>query len=209
MTPPRNHGRHIFFLEIEIVTTKIVNSKSLKKICRQLLSTMNVLKNTALNTDNFSLLCASTYCLTAPEDRYNYGKALYISMDTSFLRPHIFLPLYWQSLPPILLFTPGSTPTIISLQDIHILVPGVKFRFFLQKIVLERIANFKQVLWDSFVRHLLLWKQFIEDTPIDKISHRFIYMNFTTHFRSREIHLGGYYSIIKHAHEMQRKVAPK
>ena len=35
----------IFFLEIEIVTTKIVNSKGLKKICRQLLSTMNILKN--------------------------------------------------------------------------------------------------------------------------------------------------------------------
>ena len=34
----------IFFLEIEIFTTKIVNSKSLKKICRELLSTMNVLK---------------------------------------------------------------------------------------------------------------------------------------------------------------------
>ena len=33
-----------FFLEIEIVTIKIVNSKSLKKICRQLLSTINVLK---------------------------------------------------------------------------------------------------------------------------------------------------------------------
>ena len=33
-----------FFLEIEIFTTKIVNSKGLKKICRQLLSTMNVLK---------------------------------------------------------------------------------------------------------------------------------------------------------------------
>ena len=33
-----------FFLEIEIVTTKIVNSKSLKKICSQLLSMMNVLK---------------------------------------------------------------------------------------------------------------------------------------------------------------------
>ena len=31
------------FLEIEIFTTKTVNSKSLKKICRQLLSTMNVL----------------------------------------------------------------------------------------------------------------------------------------------------------------------
>ena len=38
----------LFFLEIEIVTTKIVNSKSLKKICRQLLSTMNVLKNKKL-----------------------------------------------------------------------------------------------------------------------------------------------------------------
>ena len=33
-----------YFLEIEIFTTKIVNSKGLKKICRQLLSTMNVLK---------------------------------------------------------------------------------------------------------------------------------------------------------------------
>ena len=41
---PGNHGKYIFFLEIEIVTTKIVNSKSLKKMCRQLLSTMNVLK---------------------------------------------------------------------------------------------------------------------------------------------------------------------
>ena len=40
---PGNHGKH-FFLEIEIVTTTIVNSKSLKKICRQLLSTMNVLQ---------------------------------------------------------------------------------------------------------------------------------------------------------------------
>ena len=41
--PPGNHGKRIFFLKIEIVATKIVNSKSLKKICRQLLSTMNVL----------------------------------------------------------------------------------------------------------------------------------------------------------------------
>ena len=31
------------FLEIEIFTSKIVNSKSLRKICRQLLPTMNVL----------------------------------------------------------------------------------------------------------------------------------------------------------------------
>ena len=43
--PPGNHGKYIFFLESEIVTTRIVNSKSLKNICRQLLSTMNVLKN--------------------------------------------------------------------------------------------------------------------------------------------------------------------
>ena len=41
---PGKHGKYIFFLEIEMVTTKIVNSKSLKKICRQLLSTMNLLK---------------------------------------------------------------------------------------------------------------------------------------------------------------------
>ena len=42
--PPGNHGKHIFFLEIEIFTTKIVNSKGLKKICRQFLSTMKVLR---------------------------------------------------------------------------------------------------------------------------------------------------------------------
>ena len=30
--PPGNHGKHISFLEIEIFTTKIVNSKSLKKL---------------------------------------------------------------------------------------------------------------------------------------------------------------------------------
>ena len=43
-TPPETTVSIYFFLEIEIVTTKIVNSKSLKKICRQLLSTVNVLK---------------------------------------------------------------------------------------------------------------------------------------------------------------------
>ena len=42
--PPETTVGIYFFLEIEIVTTKIVNSKSLKKICRQLLLTMNVLK---------------------------------------------------------------------------------------------------------------------------------------------------------------------
>ena len=40
----KNDPRIFFFLEIEIFTIKIVNSKGLKKICRQLLSTMNVLK---------------------------------------------------------------------------------------------------------------------------------------------------------------------
>ena len=48
-TPPETMVS-IFFLEIEIVTTKIVNSKSLKTICRQLLSTMNVLKDISHNT---------------------------------------------------------------------------------------------------------------------------------------------------------------
>ena len=41
-----------FFLEIEIFTTKIVNSKSLKKICCQLLSTMNVLKQMKHSGEN-------------------------------------------------------------------------------------------------------------------------------------------------------------
>ena len=35
----------LFSLEIEIFTTKIVNSKEFEKICRQLLLTMNVLNN--------------------------------------------------------------------------------------------------------------------------------------------------------------------
>ena len=41
--PPETTVSIFLFLEIEIVTKKIVNSKSLKKICRQFLSTMNVL----------------------------------------------------------------------------------------------------------------------------------------------------------------------
>ena len=41
--PPGNHEN--FFLEIQILTINIVNSKSLKKICCQLLSTMNHLNN--------------------------------------------------------------------------------------------------------------------------------------------------------------------
>ena len=51
-----NHGKHIFlFLEIEIVTAKIVSSKSLKKICRQLLSTVNNVLN---------CLSKALHCLT-------------------------------------------------------------------------------------------------------------------------------------------------
>ena len=42
--PPKTTVSIFFFLETEIVTTKIVNSKSMKKICYQLLSMMNVLK---------------------------------------------------------------------------------------------------------------------------------------------------------------------
>ena len=43
---PENKVSVLFLLEIETVTTKIVYSKSLKKICSQFLSTMNVLKMT-------------------------------------------------------------------------------------------------------------------------------------------------------------------
>ena len=55
---PANHGKYIiFFLEIEIVTTKIVNSKRLTKICHKLLSTMNVLNTVFLtNTTIFELI---------------------------------------------------------------------------------------------------------------------------------------------------------
>ena len=64
--PPGNHGKHIFLLETVIVTTKIVNSKSLRKICRQLLSTMNVFqtmtasnasRDTLNNSNLFAFLC--------------------------------------------------------------------------------------------------------------------------------------------------------
>ena len=47
--PPEIMASISFFLEIEIVTTKIVNSKSLKKICRLLLSAMNVHKCNGLS----------------------------------------------------------------------------------------------------------------------------------------------------------------
>ena len=40
-----------FLLEAEVVTTKLVYSKSVRKICRQLLSAMNVLKSTVFRFD--------------------------------------------------------------------------------------------------------------------------------------------------------------
>ena len=47
------------------------------------------IKNTARNTYDISLPCASVYYQTAPKDRYNHAKALYISIGASFLSCHI------------------------------------------------------------------------------------------------------------------------
>ena len=110
----------------------------------------------------------SEYCLTAPEDQYNRVNALHISIGTSFLCFHIFLiflPLYWHSLYPFLLLTPKSTFTIISLQDLRILIPGVKSHFFLHT------GNFEQILWRSFCLNYTdpsFFKQFIEDTSVSQ-----------------------------------------
>ena len=94
------------------------------------------------------------------------------SIDTSFLRSHILLPLYWHSLPPILLLTPRST--FDTWLEISVFPPYSSWK----TVVWERIANFEQVSWNSFCLNypdLLLSKQFTEDTPIDKISHWFVY----------------------------------
>ena len=117
----------------------VITVKSLNAIYHEKL----LIKNTDPNTDKISLPCASTYCLTAPEDWYNYAKPLCISTDTSIsiLRPYIFLPLCWQSLPPILLKTPRRT-----------LIPGVKSRlFFLENVCLGTRCQ----VWESFVGHFL------------------------------------------------------
>ena len=58
---PGNHDEYNFFLEIEIVTTKTVNSKSLKKICRRLLSATNVLKEKIIEVS----LCKSLHSESA------------------------------------------------------------------------------------------------------------------------------------------------
>ena len=48
----------------------------------------------------------------------------------------------------------------------------------------------------------------VGDLLIDKISYQAVYTNLVVmHFRSNENQMGGYYSIRKHTHEMQRKAA--
>ena len=46
----------IFYLKIEIVTTRIVHSRTLKTICRQLLSAMNALKQYSNITPSRNLI---------------------------------------------------------------------------------------------------------------------------------------------------------
>ena len=72
-----------FFLEIEIFTTKIVNSKSLKKICRQLLSTMNVLKSGLKDTEASITACLPSQQLLGKQMSqqpcgYYFSKTSYI-----------------------------------------------------------------------------------------------------------------------------------
>ena len=62
-----------FFLEIEVATTKMVNSKSLKKICCQLLSTMNVL-NGLLTVSN----CTSNLKNFFPYKMYGFANEVQV-----------------------------------------------------------------------------------------------------------------------------------
>ena len=52
-----------------------------------------------------SMLCAYVCYQTAPKTRYNHAKALCISIGASVFSCHIFLSLYWQSLPPIFFYS--------------------------------------------------------------------------------------------------------
>ena len=101
------------------------------------------IRNTARDTYDISLPCASVYCQTAPKDRYNHTKALYISIGASFLSCHIFLSLYSQSFTSnrIVLFIPRSTPAIISLEDLYILISGLKSQFSSQSLENELFGN--------------------------------------------------------------------
>ena len=91
---------------------------------------------------------------------------LYLT-GTPFLSSHIFLPIYWQSLPSIFsidfnehfhhYFTPR--PSIFyTWREISVFPPCNSWK----TIVLERTANFEQVLWVSFCLNysdLLFWRQ--------------------------------------------------
>ena len=70
-----------FFLEIEIVTTNMVNSKSLKKICRQLLSTMNVLNECTIYVEFSNNGAVAHTVLTELDDQklLSRGMASYVS----------------------------------------------------------------------------------------------------------------------------------
>ena len=135
------------------------------------------IKNTSRNTYDISLPCASVYCQTATKDRFNSARELYISIGTSFLSCHIFLCLYWQSLPPIVLSIHSKelTPTIISLENLNILISDVKSQFsflqFSENDCLGKDCQIEQVLWGSFCLNypdLLFFRQFIENTPISQ-----------------------------------------
>ena len=129
---------------------------------------------TLLNTE-ISLPCASVYCLTAPRVRYNHAKHS-ISKDKSFLSRHIFLPLYWQSLPSILICIDSKEhshhyftqrPSYFDIwREISVFLPYSSW----ETIVWGRIANFEQVLWGSFFNcpDPLFSRQFTEDTPISQ-----------------------------------------
>ena len=97
-----------------------------------------------------------------------------ISKDKSFRSRRIFLPLYWQSLPPVL-------TCIDSKEHSHYYITQRPLYFDIwreisvfppyrsQKTIV--IANFEQVLWGSFCLNypdLLFSWQFIEDTPVSQ-----------------------------------------
>ena len=73
-SPLKKPRQVLFFLEIEIFTTKIVNSKSLKKICRQLLSAMNVLKKILKMGVVINLRWCPSHKVFIMLDCYNFHK---------------------------------------------------------------------------------------------------------------------------------------
>ena len=93
-----------------------------------------------------------------------------IFKDKSFLSRHIFLPLYWQSLPPVLICIDSKehshhyfTQRPSYFDSWHEISAFLPYR--------SGIANFEHVLWGSFCLNypdLLFSRQFIEDTAISQ-----------------------------------------